>query len=196
MPVRQEVLNVLLAQLLQERGLIAAPEEILQSVGKRRRHMPDVLVDLQGLRLVIEGDFANRSAAKREVVRQTRERVDEGVAHIGTAVLYPKSLRNITFKVAKEKLATAILQFAVITEMPDTPSFTEGDVDDLADALRRAYGQLVEDRVLEKAVSLIGHGIDGFTKALSSQPATVERFATALGVRDVPRSTKQRAAEE
>ncbi len=30
MPVRQEVLNVALAQLLQERGLVAAPEQVLR----------------------------------------------------------------------------------------------------------------------------------------------------------------------
>jgi len=60
MPVRQEVLNVLLAQLLQERGLVSAPEQIQRSQGRGRR-MPDVLVDFQGLRLAIEGEFATRA---------------------------------------------------------------------------------------------------------------------------------------
>ena len=50
MASRQEVLNVILAQLLQERGLVAAPEEILKTPTKERR-LPDVLIDFQGLRL-------------------------------------------------------------------------------------------------------------------------------------------------
>ena len=51
---RQEVLNVLFAQLLEERGLVAAPEQIISRLDLRTRRMPDVLVDFQGLRLAIE----------------------------------------------------------------------------------------------------------------------------------------------
>jgi hypothetical protein len=50
MAIRQEVLNVLLAQLLQKRGLLAAPEQI-QNFRQQSRQMPDVLVDFQSLRL-------------------------------------------------------------------------------------------------------------------------------------------------
>jgi len=193
MPLRQEVLNVLLAQLLQERGLIAAPEQILRVAGEPGSQMPDVLVDFQGLRLAIEGNFAGSGAVEAALVTQTRQRVDRGVAHIGTAVLYPRALRDAAFAQAKHDLASARLRFAVVTEEPDPPSFAEGDVTNLAGALRRAYEQLIEDRVLDKAVTLIGHGIDGFTAALSTQPASAERFAVSLGIKDVPKSAKREA---
>jgi hypothetical protein len=193
---RQEVLNVLLAQLLRERGLIAAPEQITRAVADGSTHMPDVLVDLQGLRLAIEGDFASRSGAEDAVVAQTRDRVEKGIAHIGAAVLYPVALRHGEFGQAKADLAHAALRFAVITESPDPVSFGTGDVEHLAEALRRAYGQLVEDKVLERAVTLLGHGIDGFTKALAGQPATAERFATALGIKETPRASRRGGEDE
>ncbi len=53
---RQEVLNVLLAQLLHERGLVAAPEQVLRRP-EEAVAMPDVLVDFQGLRMAIEGEL-------------------------------------------------------------------------------------------------------------------------------------------
>ncbi len=60
---RQEVFNVLLAQLLQERGVIAAPENILKAGPERRRKMPDVIVHYQGLRLIIEGEVSDQPGA-------------------------------------------------------------------------------------------------------------------------------------
>jgi len=61
MASRQEVLNVILAQLLQERGLVAAPEEILRQPTKERR-LPDVIIDFQGLRLAIEAEFGAQNS--------------------------------------------------------------------------------------------------------------------------------------
>ena len=45
---RQEVFNVLLAQLLQERGVISAPESIVRSGPEQARRMPDVIVSFHG----------------------------------------------------------------------------------------------------------------------------------------------------
>lgn len=118
MPVRQEVLNVLLAQLLQERGLIAAPEQI-QNFRHHVRRMPDVLVDFQGLRLAIEGEFSSRSGvdAERRASEAAFRRVEQGIAHIGIALIYPRALRSMAFARLKEKLAKASLRFAIITEI-------------------------------------------------------------------------------
>jgi hypothetical protein len=58
MPQRQEVTNVLLADLLNEHGLAAEPEQVLTS-RRRGTQMPDVLVDLMGLRLAIEAEVSH-----------------------------------------------------------------------------------------------------------------------------------------
>src|SRR3972149_1219464 len=89
--IRQEVLNVLMAQLLEERGIIAAPEQILKDPFGRRR-MPDVLVDYQGLRLVIEGEFDTRTA-RDKACQSALNRVEEGIAHIAMALVYPAVLK-------------------------------------------------------------------------------------------------------
>ncbi len=44
---RQEVFNVLLAQLLQERVVVSAPEKIVHVKGQGRK-MPDVIVNFCG----------------------------------------------------------------------------------------------------------------------------------------------------
>jgi hypothetical protein len=194
MSSRQEVLNVLLAQSLNKRGIIAAPEQILHAAADHTRHMPDVMVDFQGLRLAIEGDFDGSPGAEQAVAEQTRDRVEQGIAHLGVAVLYPRSLRSKPFAELDASLAQARLRFAVVTEAPDPPSFAEGGLDGLGESLRRAYEQLAKDQMLDRAVNLLRGGIEGFTKALSSQPAVTDRFAHVLGIREIP-TTAQRAEE-
>ena len=211
MPVRQEVLNVLLAQLLEERGLIAAPEQIRSFRGQARQ-MLDVLVDFQGLHLVIEGEFATRSRKGTEVAEQRASqaalrRLEQGIARIGVALIYPGRLRNIAFLKLKEELAQASLRFAIITEsvqqqlslFPDKDTrvpFTEGNVEALVEAIRRAYELLVQDEVLKRAVARIEASIERFIAALGAQPATTERFKEALEVRELPREKELEAEGE
>jgi hypothetical protein len=211
MPVRQEVLNVLLAQLLRERGLVATPEQIEKSV-PGSREMPDVLVDFQGLRLAIEGEIGERGALKSAAVKARKSalgRVEKGIAHIGVAVVYPPELRTADFATMKHRLANANLQFAIITEsqipiqpglFPEAPEkhgivFITGNLDALSEALRRAYDELVQDKVLERAVELLEQGIRSFMSALSTQPATTARCAKALGIRELPKIISARKGE-
>ena len=61
---RQEVFNVLLAQILVRHGIISAPEIILKAKPGMKRRMPDVLVDFLGLRLIIEGEVEDSLGAE------------------------------------------------------------------------------------------------------------------------------------
>ena len=56
MASRLEVLNVLLARCLQERGLVTAPEHVLKVPTSPHVKLPDPLVDFRGLRLAIEAE--------------------------------------------------------------------------------------------------------------------------------------------
>lgn len=85
---RQEVFNVILAQLLQERGAVVAPESILYTGTQRTRQMPDVIVNFQGLRTAIEGEVEAPDAQKKALDSATRW-VETGVAHIGVGVSQP-----------------------------------------------------------------------------------------------------------
>lgn len=68
---RQEVLNVLLAQLLQEHGEVVAPEQVLQHPDGSIK-LPDVLVDFQGLRLVIEAEIGKSKDKKDRAVKKPK----------------------------------------------------------------------------------------------------------------------------
>jgi hypothetical protein len=72
--------------------------------------------------------------------------------------------------------------------------FVKGTLDQVADALRRAYDQLVKDDVLNRAVQLLEQGIESFTFALAPQPAATGRFMTALGIRELPKPKKDKVS--
>lgn len=212
---RQEVLNVILAELLQERGLVAAPEQITRAISNGSKRMPDVLVDFQGLRLAIEGEFGGRAASTEKASAAALGRVEQGIAHVGVAVLYPVELRSPDFDQLRSQLRNSRLQFAIITETKVTEQqqltlfplelekkekqsiqFMEGDLDNLADALRHAYEQLIEDEVLQRAVAMLESSIDRFIGALGIQPATTNRFSDALGIREFPKVKKKKGDAE
>ena len=204
--IRQEVMNVLVAQLLQERGTIAAPERIIKNP-KGSRRMPDVLVDFQGLRLIIEGEYDSRTA-KDKASQSALNRVEEGIAHIAMALIYPASLRTLSANIARLKasLAESTLEYAIITEseaaqsQPAFPELSEmesavipferGNLDGLEGALRRAYERLIEDRVLERAIDTLNNGIGTFLSCLKPQTAVTSRFASILEVRELPTKAK------
>jgi len=201
MAIRREVLNVLLAQLLQERGLVAAPEQI-QTLPEEAVAMPDVLVDFQGLRMAIEGEVSPPKpggvrTAQNKARRAALRRVEQGIAHVGVALVYPSHLRLGSFDSMKAELSRASLRFAVITEstqqtaylfpeLAEEPvQFASGDLGTLAEALRRAYDQLIQDEVLQLAVRRVETGIEYFLNALRIQPASTVRFTEALEVREI-----------
>jgi hypothetical protein len=69
--IREEVLNVLLAELLEERGLWSVPESIRYLVRGAQRRLPDItLADLWGVRIIIEGRiFENDNDSVQSVSR-------------------------------------------------------------------------------------------------------------------------------
>jgi len=83
MEVSEETLNVMLADLLAERGLRALGEVILRK--RRGRLEPDVLIDLNGVRIVIEG---KKPGMWNGLIRQCEERLDDNVCDLCVMVEY------------------------------------------------------------------------------------------------------------
>jgi hypothetical protein len=135
--VREEVINVALAELLSDRGLVTTPEPIRLASGGVR--LPDVVVNhFQGLRMIIEGKI-QRGTAEREVLDQANERVEQGRAHIGIAAIYDPSVAGAGgYAKVMEMLSTSTLKLAVCTEN-GIGEWTEGNVDH--------PGRLLEHRV-------------------------------------------------
>jgi hypothetical protein len=185
---RQEVFNVLLAQLLRERGVISAPEDVISSAEGRR--MPDVLVDFAGLRTAVEGEVDDQPNAGEKAIGSAHGRVEQGIAQIGLAIIYPSNLRRESFTDLKEELAGSDLQVAVVTEAGPT-GFATSNVDGLADILRRTLDQLVQENTVAQAVAALEAGIESFATAACRVPAIVPRMAEALGNGELPHSPER-----
>src|SRR5687767_12112200 len=91
--VRQEVLNTALAEILSERGIEASPERVLSQGGDKR--MPDVMANLNGLRVIIECEVGGNPLARRKALASARERINQGIATIAVALVYPENLAAI-----------------------------------------------------------------------------------------------------
>ena len=182
---RQEVFNVLLAQLLQERGVISAPENVVKATPRQARRIPDVIVNFYGLRTAIEGEVGDQPDAQAKAVESARRRVVEGIAHIGVGVVYPAELRAGEFADLKERLAESPLWIAVVTE-DEEGGIVAGSVDDLERALRTAFEHLVQEDVVAKAVAELDAAVEKFAAVVMAKPGVAGRLAQTLDIRDLP----------
>ncbi len=192
---RQEVLNVLLAQLLQERGIVSAPEDVLKTSPRDTRKMPDVMVDFFGLRTVIEGEVDDQDDAAPRALASAQKRVEQGIVHIAVAVVYPSSLRKHPFVRLKDELAKAELKIAVVTES-GLKGFDQGNVDRLGEFLRRAFGELVQEDVVAQAVDELKQGIEKFVAVTERDLGTIARLADVLGIQELPSRDKKLKADD
>ena len=208
MTSRQEVANVLLAELLCESGFAAAPEQVLRRFKGGTTSLPDVLLDYKGLRLAIEAEFKHDSSSARRAADKALERVELGVAHLAIAVVYPAKLQSVPFEKMKSALQDQKFEFAVVTEAnspieqqylfshaPALPDFVSGSVQTLVEALHRSYERLVADDVVSSAVAKIEASMSNFVAALDHQPATFQRLANELGGESLgPLTARKRGA--
>jgi hypothetical protein len=193
---REEVFNVLLALLLHERGVITAPEQSFKQALEERRHVPDVLVIYRGLRTVIEGKVADKSGANEKALKQARDRVSSGVAHIGIALLYPPAIRKVpSFSELHSFLTSCTFKIAVCSEMGET-GWAEGGLSYLADILHGTFDQLIREDAVINAVEALNSGINQFAQTVFTSQATFQRAAAILGIRELPRRGRKESEDE
>ncbi|GBC78747.1 hypothetical protein HRbin08_02245 [bacterium HR08] len=184
MPVyRQEVLNVLLAQLLQDRGVVALPELIMDTHSAHRA-MPDVLVSYRGLRLAIEGEVGDQTRARDRAWGKARQRVEQNIAHVAIAVVYPPDLRRMTeISHLKAALAQTTLAFSICNYLTaDRPDWQDGDVQHLVAALETNLQQLLPEDAVRQAARTLREGIEALARVILDVPANVQRIAEPLGI--------------
>jgi hypothetical protein len=61
--------------------------------------------------------------------------------------------------------------------------WVQGDLDNLSDVLRRTYERLVREDVVKRAADTIQAGIVELSEVILQSPGSVERSATALGIK-------------
>ena len=178
---REEVHNLQLARLLAQQGIVSFPETIDQNVEGARR-MPDVLVEFQGLRTIIEGKVDDKPGAKENVHNDAYRRVSEGLAHIGIAVLYPAELRKaMSARHLCALIESKILQIEVITEF-GSEGWTRARVADLGDILRRTFEQLAAQDLVSKTAASLEAAVSEFARSIIGKDAIIQRGAEILGI--------------
>jgi hypothetical protein len=174
---REEVLNTVLATCLGRRGVDADPETIL----RKGRSRPDVMAIMRGLRCAIEGKVADTANSEAMVLADAKSRLDQGIAHLAIAVVYPTHIRATSFAKLPNTLSAATLKFCVLTDVGDA-TWHEGSVNEILAELRRAHDTIVRDDVLQQAVDTLNIGLAEVTSALVVSPGTCDRLIKVLGI--------------
>lgn len=165
---REEVVNVKLAELLENRDVVSLPEQVISDLVENNR-MPDIMTaNLLGIRIVIEGRIGHSTGNYSSLVDDCKQRVAEGIAPMAVAVAYPEEINQAThLSKLEQNIRDAEFQINVITE-EGAGNWSSGDVEDLGNYLRRGYSDLVQENAVEEAVETIDGGIDRFVNQLSS----------------------------
>ncbi len=180
---REEVVNVALAELLEQRGMLSVPETIRKSIARKTRALPDIIVaDLLGIRMVIEGRFNSGRGSRDSLLIDARERVEQGISPVCLAVLYPPQLRSAeSLLKLRRNLESATLGIRAISENSDG-DWMDGTVDDVAEALRRSYELLVSEDVVVTSVGDIASAIETSSDLFARTKALKDRFRKVLGI--------------
>lgn len=188
---REEVVNTQLAILISKFG-VSADAETIHVHGK---HRPDVLFELRGLRVVIEGKFVDHSNSDDVALSDARKRVAAGIAHIAVAAIYPIELRTTPTTKIEDALASAQLKYRIVTETVETENWLEGNPASLMGALRRAQETLVQDDIVEQTAKSLAVHLDSISKLWMAQPGACDRLCTHLKM-GIPKKEDKDAANE
>jgi len=193
---REEVFNVVLAQILEEHGVISAPERIIKARPDTTRKMPDVLVVFRGLRLIIEGKVEDAPNAEETALHAARQRVEEGLAHIGVAVVYPASLRKIeTPSRLKRGLKEGELKVAIYSESGES-GFTATNLANIPNMLFQTFDQLVQEDVVKRATEILAEAVEKVAPGLAAVAGFPRAAAKILGIRALPTRKKSKEPEQ
>lgn len=118
-----------------------------------------------------------------------------GIAHVGVAIVYPAALRKYEFIDLKMQLTACELRIAVVTEGGST-NYSQGNIQQLGESLRRAFDELVKEDVVTKAVTALETGIEQFAQVVVKQSGTSARLADILGIKELPKREKAKVEGE
>lgn len=164
--VSEPTLNVLLASLLERKGLKQAIGEVVSQSGAFR---PDVWMTVAGVRIILEGKFSAAGVEAR-LEKQCRQRLENGYSAIAVGVVYPllspRLMPTYSTREVEEHLLTArykVKVFSLSAGGIAEAGWEEGVVfKGLVDILRNVHAQVVREDWVSRAVSTIGEGLSVF----------------------------------
>ncbi len=181
---REEVVNVQLAEALVARGLDAQPETVT-----RKKELPDVIIDLGGLKVVIEGRVESYLKSLRV---DAAERIKDGLADISIAVAYPKRLMyapNVT--ALRQQIENAVYSgsiFSFAGGKPHEQRFTDISLGELADLINSCFRLVVQNDVVREQVHQVESMIESVVETavrsdlFFASDVLTDRLKKALGI--------------
>lgn len=187
--IREENFNVVLAELLTERGLKALGEVVLRRRGGRPE--PDVLIELNGVRIVIEG---KKLGMWDVLVEQCKDRLDNNVCDLCVMVEYADiKLRKLVPDQLDVKDALLRGRFNVgfmsyvdragldkwIEVAPKPEKYVDVGFDELLTYLMSAYSRVVREDIIGPVIKRMNQVLDEFAIKVSTT-INVERLREVL----------------
>lgn len=193
--IREENLNVMLAELLSERGLKALGEVIIKNKG--RSSMPDVHLMINGVRIIIEG---RKPSKWEELKKKCIQRLDNNICDLCIMVEYlyiPIESLEPTQLEIKKALLKATYKVGIMTYVErvglerwlNIP--TRGDIevydnvrfDELLTYTMLAYDKLVREDVLGPVISRIESVLNNIAREVGER-INVNRLKKVLELRE------------
>jgi hypothetical protein len=189
MSLREENLNVVLAELLAERGLKALGEVVLRKRGGRPE--PDVLIDLNGVRIVIEGKKPGMWDA---LLEQCKERLDNNVCDLCVMVEYsdiklrklvPDQL-DVRDALLRGRFNVGFISYVDRAGLdkwtgvaPKPEKYVNVGFDELLTYLMSAYSRVVREDIIGPVIKRMNEVLDEFAVKVSTA-INVERLREVL----------------
>ena len=193
MSLREESLNVMLAELLTEKGLKALGEVILRRRGGRPE--PDVLIELNGVRIVIEG---KKPGMWDSLVEQCKKRLDDNVcdlcvmveyADIKLAKLMPNQL-DVKNALLEGKFNVGFLSYVDRAGLdrwlgitPKSEKYVEVSFNELLTYIMSAYSKVVKEDIIGPVIKRMSEVLDKFATKVSAA-VNVERLKEVLELKE------------
>ncbi len=191
--VREENLNLTLAELLAERGLKALGEVILSIKGRRAE--PDVMIVLNGVRIVIEG---KKLGSWAELYTQCEDRLDNNVCDLCVMVEYAK-VESASISPTQADMKQALLKgkFNVgfqsyqdratlgrwMKVEPKPSEFKGITFDEFLTYLMTAYTNVVSEDIIEPVVSRMDEVLKNFANSIATT-VNLERLKSVMELRE------------
>ena len=214
--ITEPTLNVALAQLLRKRELQALGEVVVHRQAKGVGKKPDVLLTVNGVKVIIEGKFAS-SGIESILEKQCIERIEDGLCEICIGVIYSKmqpSTLTTTMKEVESMLLKSNFRALVsyvappefeqlsfdYTQSPMPPGLKkmgwhDVDINQLADLVRASYTSVVSEDILGKAVESFASALQtAVEKLMTSGPPEV-LAAKISSIMEIPEAPHEEPEE-
>ncbi|MEM3390460.1 MAG: hypothetical protein QXO75_04595 [Nitrososphaerota archaeon] len=182
MSFREENYNIMLAELLADRGLKALGEVILRRKG---RPTPDVLIELNGIRIILEG---KKPGAWEELIKNCEKRLDENLCDLCVMVEY--AYINLGSKLSptqtdiKEALLKGRFNVGFLSyieranldrwmgKIAQPVVYQDVDFKELLTYLMSAYDRIVSEDILKPIIDRMNEVLDNFSSGIVSMVDT------------------------